>query len=158
MLIRTEWRVGDIGALVQMHGELYARERGWDHTFEAYVALELGRFAERFDPSRDAIRIVEADGRRLGSIALVGGDDDTAQIRWFLVVPPARGSGIGKRLLSEAIADGRERGYRQLSLWTVAGLDAAARLYHDAGFAVVESVPHRRWGADVVEQRYALTL
>jgi hypothetical protein len=43
-------------------------------------------------------------------------------------------------------------------LWTVSSLAAAASLYRSAGFRLVEEIPGRRWGVDVVEQRYDLAL
>ncbi|HJT78106.1 MAG TPA: hypothetical protein VJ739_12955, partial [Gemmataceae bacterium] len=48
--------------------------------------------------------------------------------------------------------------YASLSLWTVGALTAAARLYRAAGFERVERRPDRRWGAEVVEERYVLRL
>ena len=43
--VRNELRAGDIGFITYLHGILYAREQGWDSTFEAYVAGALSEFA-----------------------------------------------------------------------------------------------------------------
>jgi hypothetical protein len=43
-------------------------------------------------------------------------------------------------------------------LSTVAGLDAAHRLYEQAGFRTTASHAARKWGVDTVEQRMELTL
>src|SRR5215207_1483136 len=109
MLIRTDIRPGDIGRVVEMHGGLYAREYGLDRTFEGYVAAGLGEFAVGFDGSKDRLWLAEEEGGRLvGSVAIAGHDGVTAQLRWFLARPEARGSGLGGRLLSEAVEFCRE--------------------------------------------------
>src|SRR5215218_2589081 len=98
MRIRNDFRPGDIGRVVEMHGALYAREYGLDHTFEGYVAAGLGEFAVAFDERRDRIWLAEDEGGRLiGTVAIAARPDETAQLRWFLVHPDARGSGLGGR-------------------------------------------------------------
>src|ERR1035441_5838202 len=42
-------RSGDIGWVVARHGELYAREYGWDSTMEGLVAEIAGRFLTHLD-------------------------------------------------------------------------------------------------------------
>lgn len=159
--LRTTLRPGDIGRIVAAHGELYAAEHGFDVTFEGYVAEPLGAFAVRADP-RERIWIADlppdsaGHPRFGGCVAVVAGPDGRAQLRWFLVHPSARGTGLGRRLLMEAIAFAREQGYRGMELWTVSALEAAARLYRSSGFRLAESVPGRRWGVPVTEERYEL--
>jgi GNAT superfamily N-acetyltransferase len=155
--LRTQLRPGDIGWIVRTHGLVYAREWGFDHTFEAYVAGPLAECVRAATP-RDRIWLAERGGRTVGCIAIVAATAHAAQLRWFLVEPGARGAGIGKWLLAEAVAFCKEQGYDSVSLWTVSALTAAARLYQAAGFVKVEEKPGRRWGVDVVEEKYELRL
>jgi ribosomal protein S18 acetylase RimI-like enzyme len=155
--LRHDLRPGDLGSIVQLHGLLYAREYGFDSTFEGYVAGPLAQFVlSRSD--RDRLWLAEQAGRLVGCIAIVGTADREAQLRWYLVDPSVRGKGLGARLLREAVAFCKERGYESVFLWTVAALTAAAHLYRSAGFEKVEEVPGRRWGVEVVEERYVLQL
>ncbi len=155
--VRTDLRPGDIGAIVRLHGVVYAHEYGFDHTFEAYVAGPLSELVRRPSP-RQRIWIAEQGDRLAGCIAIVEQSPETAQLRWFLVDPQCRGEGLGRRLLDEAIAFCRSCGYRSVMLWTVSALTAAARLYRAAGFRKVEENPGAPWGVPVVEERYDLDL
>jgi GNAT superfamily N-acetyltransferase len=94
----------------------------------------------------------------IGCIAIVEANTKEAQLRWFLVTAGARNSGLGRRLLREAIDFSRSMGYERIFLWTVSVLHAAARLYHAFGFQLVESNPGRMWGVDLEEERYDLIL
>jgi N-acetylglutamate synthase-like GNAT family acetyltransferase len=156
--VRTALAPGDLGTIVRLHGVLYAREHGFDPTFEAYVAEPLGAFVRAAAP-RERLWLAEREGRVVGCVAIVAAAPDTAQLRWFLVDPVARGAGVGRRLLDEAITFSRGAGYRAVLLWTVRSLEAAARLYRAAGFRLVEERPPARlWGTVVVEERYELPL
>lgn len=155
--IRTGLRPGDLGEVVRLHGVLYAREYGFDHTFEAYVAGPLAEFAGG-PTTRQRIWLAERAGRLVGSIAIATATPTVAQLRWFLVEPEARGIGLGRRLLSEAIAFSRAAGYETIMLWTVSTLEVATHLYRAAGFRKVEAVQGTRWGVDLIEERYELTL
>ena len=155
--LRTDLRPGDLGRIVHLHGTVYAKERGFDPTFEAYVAGPLAEFV-RAHTDRERLWIAERDGRMVGCVAIVAAAPRTAQLRWYLVVPEARGCGLGTRLLAEAVAFCRACGYDSIILWTESALEPAARLYRKAGFRKVEERPGRVWGVDLVEEKYELRL
>ena len=157
--VRHDLRPGDMGRVIALHGVLYAEEYGFDHGFEAYVAETIVEFGRLARPELDRLWVAELDGRLVGSIAIIGREDGAAQLRWFLVDPEARGRGLGRRLIDESLAFCRAAGYRSVYLWTVSGLDAAARLYREAGFRKTETkAPAMLWGVSLAEERYDLDL
>lgn len=153
--LRSTLRPGDLGAIIRLHGTIYAAEYGWDHTFEAMVAGDIARFVVSGEAG-GRLWVAEREGEVAGCVGIVGQGDGAAQLRWFLVDPAHRGAGIGRMLLDEALAFCRAEGFRSVFLWTVEGLDAAAHLYRSAGFRVTQEETHVRWGATVTEQRYEL--
>ncbi|SRR6266566_2383598 len=157
--IRRLGRPGDLGWVVMAHGEVYAAEFGWDASFEALVARIVADYAAGHDPACEAAWIAEVDGRRVGCVFCVAADEEAAaQLRILLVDPWARGRHLGARLVKECVRFAREAGYRRMRLWTNEPLVAARRIYLDAGFALVDSRPHRSFGADLVGQTYELDL
>ena len=86
--IREVGRPGDLGWVVQAHGELYRREFGWDVTFEEMVAGVVGGFATSRDPAREQAWIAEVDGERLGCVVCMKRRRSaTARLRVLLVDP-----------------------------------------------------------------------
>lgn len=157
ILVR-KMRHGDLGTILQQHGELYADELGWGIQFEAYVAETLSEFGRRYDPERERVWIAERDGQFLGCVALVQAKPKVAQLRWLLVRPEARGLGVGRRLVEEVLKFSRECKYGNLILWTEQTRDAARTLYRKLGFRLVETKPSQRWGTPVIEEKWALEL
>jgi GNAT superfamily N-acetyltransferase len=143
--------------LVYLHGILYWEEYRFDVEFESYVAEYMAKFV-RERSERERIWIVESVREVLGCIAVVKNTDEEAWLRWFLVHPKARGKGIGKRLLDEALAFARSAGYSSIYLLTVSYLEHAARLYLNAGFKVTGERTEKAWGQTLTHQRYDLIL
>ncbi len=154
---RHDLRPGDLGYIIHLHGLLYSQEYNFDSSFETYVAVPLAEFA-RSHTDREQIWIAEDEGKIIGTIAVVTHSDLQAQLRWLLVLPQYRGSGLGRKLMTEAILFSREHGYTSAFFWTVNILRVAAQLYRKLGFKITEEITHRIWGVHLTEQRYELKL
>lgn len=157
-VILRDLAIGDAGWLIQQHGELYAAAEGFDATFEALVAEILADFIRNRDPSCERAWIATRGNQRLGSIFCVRQNADTAKLRLFLLMPDARGQGLGKRLLAACIAYARATGYRRMQLWTHESHTAACALYAAQGFTLTGSKPVHSFGVDLVEQSWVRTL
>lgn len=156
-MIRELGLPGDLGWVVKAHGELYAREFGWDASFEALVARIVADYAADNDPAREAAWIAEVDGRRAGCVFCVDArEDDTAVLRILLVDPDSRGHGVGGRLVDTCVEFARKAGYARMRLWTNDPLVAARRIYLARGFRLTREEPHHSFGADLIGQTYEL--
>lgn len=149
---------GDLGWVVSAHGAFYAREHGWDATFEAMVASLVARYVAEFDPALDRCWIAVSNAVRVGSVFCVHEDRETARLRMLVVDPDARGRGIGARLVDECVRFARQAGYRRIVLLTTEDLAAARRLYERAGFAIDRIEPVRQFGHEVNEQHWSMEL
>ena len=156
--IRTELRPGDLGAIMYLHGVLYSEEYGLDWTFELYIAQGYAEAAEALTSGKARLWVAEDAGKIVGSVAIVEHSPDAAQLRWFLVHPRARGQGLGRRLLKEAIEFSRANGDQTIFLWTLSHLDAAIHLYLTCRFQKTEEATHRLWGQTLTEEKYELSL
>lgn len=145
---------GDLGWVVQAHAELYAREYGFDRSFEGLVAQIVADFVRDFDPDREKAWIAEVDGERAGSVFLVRKSATVAKLRLLLLAPEARGLGLGGRLVDECIAFARGAGYRRLVLWTQSNLTAARAIYASRGFALKASEPNAAFGQQLVSETW----
>ena len=150
---------GELGWIIHRQAVLYAQEYGWDWTYEGLIAGILSEFVANFDDSREQAWVAEHDGKVVGSIFLMRGDDPlTAKLRLLYVEPAARGLGLGTALIAACVSRARSAGYRRLTLWTNDVLISARRLYQAAGFRLVAEEKHRAFGHDLVGQTWQLDL
>jgi DNA-binding MarR family transcriptional regulator/GNAT superfamily N-acetyltransferase len=162
--IVTGYRPGVIGRAVEMHARFYAGSAGFGSFFEAKVAAGLAEFASRLDNPKNGLWTAIQSDRVVGVIAIDGedlqpaGSNDVtappAHLRWFIVEDGLRGAGLGRRLLTQAIAFCDRHRFATTQLWTFQGLDAARRLYETAGFILAEQWPGSQWGKTIIEQRF----
>jgi hypothetical protein len=68
--LRSEFKPGDLGQIIHLHGIVFAREFGLDPTFEADVAGQIAESA-RTRGDGDRLWIAEKDGRFAGFMAVV---------------------------------------------------------------------------------------
>ena len=150
----------DYGWIIQSHGEVYAREYGWGPRFLALVARVVADYVDGFDPALERCWIAERNGQNVGSVFVA--KDPTrpgvAKLRMLLVLPSARGLGIGKRLVDECTRFAREAGYHTLSLWTNSVLATARQIYADAGYVLVRTEVHDTFGKPLTAETWELTL
>jgi len=149
---------GEYGWVVQRHGALYAREYGFDTSFEALVAQIVAEFAARHDPARERAWIAALDGEPVGSIFCIDTGGGVAKLRLLLVEPAARGRQVGSHLVEECIRFARAVGYRELTLWTQRQLEAARRVYERAGFELVDEQPEEQFGTKSISETWHLVL
>ncbi len=149
---------GDMGWVVQQHGEIYWREYGWDSRFEALVADIAAQFLRKFQPEWEKAWIAELDGERVGAVFVVRKSPTTAQLRMLILAPKARGLGLGARLTDECLAFARAKGYKKMVLWTNSCLTAARGIYAQRGFRLTKSEPYEGFGQQQVGETWELKL
>ncbi len=115
--------------------------------FEGKVASGVAEFATRLSSPANQIWLAIREGKIVGSLAIDGEDlgQQEAHLRWFILDDSCRGTGIGRRLLSEAMAFCDSRQFSAVQLWTFKGLDAARKLYESFGFTLI-----REWQGGAV--------
>ncbi|MCA2010027.1 GNAT family N-acetyltransferase [Cereibacter sphaeroides] len=144
----------DADWLITRHGELYARDEGFDDSFRELVARIVADFLADKIAGREEGWIAWRGAQRLGSIFVVQEDPQTAKLRLVLLEVEARGTGLAQRLLEHAMGFARTAGYQRMRLWTHESHRAAGKLYARNGFQLVHSAPEHSFGVDVVTQTW----
>lgn len=145
---------GDLGWVVQRHGELLTDELGWNQEYEGLVARVVGQFQLEARPDRDAGWVAEVDGARAGCVFCQEKDEDDAQLRLLLVEPWARRRGLGTALIARCVRFAADAGYRRLTSWSQDALVAARRRFESAGFRLEREEPHSAFGKRLVGQAW----
>ena len=158
--IRDHHRIGELGWLIHRQAILYNQEHGWNGEFEALIARIYAEFEEAADAPPKRLWIAEKNGVIAGSIFVLPAADDsaTAQLRMLYAEPFARGSGLGRRLVGEAVTFARTSGYRRIMLWTQDCLSSARRVYQSAGFELAREERHFSFGTELNGQFWEMDL
>ena len=142
--VRDELRAGDLGSIVALHGKCYEALPGFGLAFEAYVARTVAEYILDAG-AKGRIWIAERDGRLVGCTAIVLRDENRGQLRWVLVDQSARGLGLGKRLVNNALQFCRDNGCKEVFLETTDGLPESQALYDALGFEIVSHESEILW-------------
>lgn len=146
------YKPGDAGYIAYRHGVIYEREYGLDRVFERYVLESLVKYLE--NQALGEIWVAEFGGEIAGFIGVVGINAESAQLRWFLIEPEFRGTGLGRRLMTLAMDYCKEQNFKQVFLWTFRGLDAACHLYKSSGFIPTEQAENNTWKNNLIEEKW----
>ncbi len=157
--IRSGGSPDDINDLVRINGEVFEREYGIDSSFAADMAVQLAERRRSGWPGEgEGMWVAELDGRAVGAITLRDLGGGVARLADLALLPEARGSGTGRRLVEAALAAARAAAYRQVELLTFSELVPARELYRRAGFELTSSEHQLRWGRELDWERWELAL
>ncbi len=143
--LRSDWRAGDADRIVDLHVRGYAGEGPrFAGPFADYVRLTVAeaRLEEAGRASR--VWLAERGQEALGCAAMIdrGG---RGQLRWVVLVPEARGLGLGKALFEAAMAHAEAQGWAEVYLETTDGLAASMQMYLANGFTVTSDTVEELW-------------
>lgn len=159
----------DAARLAALHRRLYCAPaasggRGFDARFAAAVADGLADFMATRAPGRDLFVAARGPDGFCGGAILDARPERAepsfgdARLRFVAVAPELQGRGLGAALIAALLTRARALGCRTVWLDTLAGLDAAARLYERVGFRRVFETAHADYGPVVRQKRLRLDL
>jgi putative acetyltransferase len=111
----------------------YAESLGFDLCFQGFDR-ELRDLPGEYEPPTGSLLLAVGEGGAEGCVALRRLDGQTSEMKRLYVRPPARGSGLGRRLALAIIAEARRIGYARMRLDTVPSMKGAIGLYQRLGF------------------------
>lgn len=156
--IRREVRDSDADAIIGLHECLYTAEYGMGPAFVEGVRSTVATSIERGWPAGGGAWLVDSEDGLAGCLGLTDEGDGQGRLRWVLLHPDLRGLGIGRRMITEAVADARRLGFTRLELDTFGALRSAAAIYRGAGFRLVSEEETEMWGPPIAYQHYVLDL
>ncbi len=143
--LRSEWRAGDAERVVDLHRRGYAHEgAGFGPAFAVYVGQTIEEAGLGRPGNASRVWFAERGGAALGCAAMI--DRGTrGQLRWVVLLPEARGAGLGKALFRAAMDHAAAQGWPEVYLETTGGLEASMQMYLANGFAVTSVTTEDLW-------------
>jgi GNAT superfamily N-acetyltransferase len=157
--IRSGDSAGDVNDVVRINGAVFEGEYGIDPSFASEMAVQLAeRRRSGWPGDGEGLWMAELDGRVVGAITLRDLGDGLARLGDLALLPVARGSGAGRRLVEMVLEAARAAGYERIELLTFSELAAAREIYTRAGFRMASSEHVFRWGRELDWERWELAL
>ena len=116
-------------------------EFGANHPGTVYYDDTTDHLYELFRPPGSVYYVAEMDGELMGGGGIYpteGLPADTCELVKMYLLPKARGTGLGKRLIEKSIAKAAELGYKKIYLETMPELKQALKVYARFGFPYLE--------------------
>lgn len=135
----------DIPALIDLLFVLFSQEKEFHPDS---VAQERGLTRIIRDREIGAVLVAKNEDQIAGMVNLLftvstALGERVALLEDMVVIPAARGSGVGSALLAEAMEFARKQGCKRITLLTDRDNEAAQRFYAKQGFSVSGMVPMR---------------
>ncbi|KAK1757518.1 hypothetical protein QBC47DRAFT_399858 [Echria macrotheca] len=165
--ISRGYRPGLLGRTLEMHMNYYHKTVGWGREFETGLGSSLSNLISRLDrPVNEvwtAVQTTPAHGTSRAVEHIVGvvyidgeipGREGASRLRAFIIDESARGLGLGKKLMAEAMTFVRESGFLECRLSTMRTLLVARKLYEQAGFVIEREELEEAWGQQTSVMTY----
>lgn len=117
------------------------KEFGANHPGTVYYDATTDHLYELFQQERSAYNIALLNGRIVGGGGIYpteGLPEDTCELVKMYLVPEARGTGLGSKMISLCLEQAKENGFSKVYLETMTELKAALKVYERMGFAYLD--------------------
>lgn len=160
--IRHTRQPGDDSLVVELHRAGYGPHGPRFGTLFCDFVAETVAEAALDNPVNGRVWFAEASGRAIGCSAMInrpgtGGAPSLGQLRWVVLLPEARGAGLGKQMVGMALDFAKAQGHERVFLETTDGLPESMSLYERLGFQTIVARPEPLWhgeGTLIVMERY----
>jgi putative acetyltransferase len=116
-------------------------EFGANHPGTVYYDATTDTLYELFQTPRSVYYVAEANGEIVGGAGIYPTEalpEGTCELVKMYLLPQARGSGLGRRLIEMSIQFAKENGYENVYLETMPELKQALKVYAKFGFEYLE--------------------
>jgi putative acetyltransferase len=116
-------------------------EFGANHPGTVYYDATTDSLFELFQQEGSAYFVAELNGELVGGGGIFPTEgllSDTCELVKMYLLPPARGTGLGRTLIEKSIAFAKEYGYHKIYLETMPELKQALKVYEKFGFTYLK--------------------
>jgi putative acetyltransferase len=117
------------------------KEFGANHPGTVYYDATTDHLFELFQQERSAYNIALLNGKIVGGGGIYpteGLPEDTCELVKMYLVPEARGTGLGSKMISLCLEQAKQNGFSNVYLETMTELKAALKVYERMGFAYLD--------------------